>query len=212
MSQNTPSQVNTTVTSTPEQPKVEVTVPAPQQQDQSLVKNAYETTKEAIEKAKKEAREELQRELEEKNNKVKETEKQVESTDSELKQLSKNLENERAEKLEMRNFFLEKMLVSTIPADAFKKEDEYVAVKEKTKGFINKYNMGLEDADWLISTVAKGIPKPEDGTKKAANHGVGTAGLMYNPDNFLKTGSNSSTVPQPSSKSDFDDSDYPIRF
>lgn len=205
MSNNQTAQPTTQITSTPEDTTAKVTIP--NNDTQNLLQGASQSTIDAMEKAKQEAAG-VAKEAEKK---VEEAKEEVTSTNEELKKLNSDLKKEQAEKLEMRNFFLEKMLVSTIPRDVFKKEDEFIAVKEKTKTFINKYNMGLEDADWLINTVANGIPKPESG-KKEPIHGVGTAGL-YNPDNFLKNNNTGSgSVPKQTSNSELEDSDYPIKF
>lgn len=198
---------------TPQEVTVTSTTSSTEQQTQPLLQGLSNSTQEAMDKAKQEIQsiqktEEVTKKVEPVEEKPQKSEAQIEA-ELTLKKLNKDLEVEREQKQEMRNFFLEKMLVSTIQRDLFNKDAEYNEVKEKTKGFINKYNMGLEDADWLINTVAKGIPREEQPKQKKD---VGVAGF-YNPDNFLKNNNTSSgSVPQSGNKPEFEDSDYPIKF
>lgn len=192
----TASQPNVTVTSNSTEP---------------LIQGASNSTQEAIEAAKKEVTRILEEDKKKEAAEIAEQNKpQKTEAELELKRANDELKKANEEKQEMRNFFLEKMLVSTISRDLFKKDEEFNEVKEKTKGFINKYNMGLVDAEWIINTVAKGIPREEQ-PKQASKKDVGVAGF-YNPDNFLKNNNTSSgSVPQSGNKPEFDDSDYPIK-
>ena len=195
----------TTVTVPASQPSVTVTSGT---ETQPLLQGASNSTQEAIEAAKKEVTRILEEDKKKQATEEQENKPQKTEAELELKRANDELKKANEEKQEMRNFFLEKMLVSTISRDLFKKDEEFNEVKEKTKGFINKYNMGLVDAEWIINTVAKGIPREETSKPKKD---VGVAGF-YNPDNFLKNNNTSSgSVPQSGNKSEFDDSDYPIK-
>ena len=175
-----------------------------------LVPGAQNTTQDAIDAARKEAQKVVE---ENKQKAVEENKPQPSEAELELKKASKELEKERGEKLEMKNFFLEKMLISAIPRENFAKEDEFLLLKESTKGLINKYGMSLEDADWLISKVSKSVPplstESEKEPKKKSVGVGGWYGSTYNSDIITKT----VTPPQPASNgSNLDDEDYPIKF
>lgn len=60
---------------------------------------------------------------------------------------------------DQKNFFLDEMLSVHIPQSNFEKEEDYVAEKNIFKTFINKYEISLEDAKWLIT---KAVTKPQD--------------------------------------------------
>jgi hypothetical protein len=180
-----------------------------------LLEGSKNTTQEAIDAARAEA----QKVVNENNNKKAEEKKEEESkpqqlteAELELKKTNKLLQEEREQKLEMKNFFLEKMLISAIPKENFQKEDEYIQLKESTKGLINKYGMSLEDADWLINKVSKSVPVLEQQPEKKTKKEIGIAswyGSTYNSDSLTR----SQSVPQPASKgngANLDDEDYPI--
>ncbi|MFI5405869.1 MAG: hypothetical protein ACHQ1D_05070 [Nitrososphaerales archaeon] len=187
----------------------------------NLTPGAQNTTAEAIEAARAEANKVIQ----ENNKKVEEEKKAVEEEQNkpqlteaeiELKKTNKLLEQERNEKLEMKNFFLEKMLISAIPKENFVKEDEFIQLKESTKGLIVKYGMSLEDAEWVINKVSKSVPSSTATTEtddKKSKKSVGVAGFLgstYNSDSLTK----SQSVPVSQSKdnggANLDDEEYPI--
>jgi hypothetical protein len=220
MSTNNPQvTVSTPTTDTAQPPQVNVnTTP----NTGNLTPGAQNTTAEAIEAARAEANKVIQ----ENNKKVEEEKKaaveeqnkpQLSEAEVELKKTNKLLEQERSEKLEMKNFFLEKMLISAIPKENFAKEDEFIQLKESTKGLIVKYGMSLEDAEWVINKVSKSVPSStattaEDDSKKSKKS-VGVAGFLgstYNSDSLTK----SQSVPVSQSKdnggANLDDEDYPI--
>jgi hypothetical protein len=174
-----------------------------------LIDGAKNSTQEAIDAARAEANKVIQE-----NKKAEENKPQATEAELQLKKVNKELEEERNQKLEMKNFFLEKMLISAIPKENFKKEDEYIQLKESTKGLINKYGMSLEDADWLIAKVSKSVPAletpepQENKNKKSVGVASWNFGTTYNSDNITKpTG-----VPKPASgsSSGIDEDDYPI--
>lgn len=113
-------------------------------------------------------------------------------------------ENEALKKqvLEQKNFFLDEMLSVHIPKSNFEKEEDYNAEKNIFKTFINKYEVSLEDAKWLITKAVNKpapvqAPVPEETTKGkktgkenqqyAGFEGPGTAwGSHYQPDFLTK--------------------------
>lgn len=186
-----------------------------------LLEGAKNTTEEAI----KAAREEAQKVISEKEKQKEEEEEEQNNKDKpqpteaelKLKETNKLLQEERNEKLEMKNFFLEKMLVAALPEENFKEKKDFIELKDSTKGLINKYGMSLEDADWLISKVSKSIPVIETvstETKTKEKKSVGVAGwvgmgnTMYNSD-FI-TRPERKTVPksQTGSSNGITDEDY----
>lgn len=188
-----------------------------QQPTQNLLPDSKNSTQEAIEAARKEAQKVFDdNNKKSQNNNEDNKKEQPSQTEIELKQKIKQLEEERNEKLEMKNFFLEKMLVSSIPRESFKEEKEYAELKDSTKTLINKYGMSLEDADWLIAKVAKSVSQPvSTETDKKENKKTSTAyagwlgNTTYNPDSITKPYSQ----PKPaSSGNNLDDEDYPIPF
>jgi len=175
-----------------------------------LIEGAKNSTQEAIEAARAEANKVIQENK--KAEEEKKTEPQATEAEIQLKKVNKELEEERNQKLEMKNFFLEKMLISAIPKENFKKEDEFIQLKESTKGIINKYSMSLEDADWLIAKVSKSVPalestEPENKKQKSVGVASWNFGTTYNSDNITKP-----SVPKPASgsSSSIDEDDYPI--
>lgn len=200
-------------------------VPSNVNTDVKLIDGAKNTTEEAI----KAAREEANKVIKESENKKIEAQKQEEESKNkpelsqaeiDLKETKKTLEAERNEKLEMKNFFLEKMLVAAIPEENFKEKKDFVELKDTTKGLINKYGMSLEDADWLIAKVSKSVPAPSSTetvveTKKEKKS-VGVAGwvgmgnTLYNSDFITRPAQK--TVPKPQSSSanqnGIEDEDY----
>ncbi|HTH20857.1 MAG TPA: hypothetical protein VL854_01450, partial [Nitrososphaeraceae archaeon] len=177
-----------------------------------LIEGAKNSTQEAIEAARAEANKVIQENK--KAEEEKKTEPQATEAEIQLKKVNKELEEERNQKLEMKNFFLEKMLISAIPKENFKKEDEFIQLKESTKGIINKYSMSLEDADWLIAKVSKSVPalestEPENKKQKSVGVASWNFGTTYNSDNITKP---TQSVPKPASgsSSSIDEDDYPI--
>lgn len=78
--------------------------------------------------------------------------------------------------LEQKNFFLDEMLSVHIPRTNFEKEEDYVAEKNVFKTFINKYEVNLEDAKWLITKAIKPVVQaptptasPEEEKKKTGD-------------------------------------------
>lgn len=223
MSNNNPTPQVTVNTDTQTPAQVNVNTP-PVANNNNLLEGAKNSTQEAIEAARQEANKVIQeskkveaekkKEEEENNNKP-----QLSEAELELKKRTKELEREREEKLEMKNFFLEKMLISAIPRENFQKEDEFIHLKETTKTLINKYGMSLEDAEWVINKVSKSIPQPastDDKDNKKSKKDVGVAGVFfgstYNSDSLTRS---PNSVPQPASSgssngSNLDDEDYPI--
>jgi hypothetical protein len=217
MSTNNPQVTVSTDTAQPPQVNVNTTP-----NTGNLTPGAQNTTAEAIEAARAEANKVIQ----ENNKKVEEEKKaaaseeeqnkpQLSEAEVELKKTNKLLEQERSEKLEMKNFFLEKMLISAIPKENFAKEDEFIQLKESTKGLIVKYGMSLEDAEWVINKVSKSVPETtstEQEDNKKSKKSVGVAGFLgstYNSDSLTK----SQSVPVSQSKdsgANLDDEDYPI--
>ena len=178
-----------------------------------LIEGAKNSTQEAIEAARAEANKVIQENKKaEEEKKIEENKPQATEAELQLKKVNKELEEERNQKLEMKNFFLEKMLISAIPKENFKKEDEFIQLKESTKGIINKYSMSLEDADWLIAKVSKSVPalestEPENKKQKSVGVASWNFGTTYNSDNITKP-----SVPKPASgsSSSIDEDDYPI--
>ena len=211
MSTNNP-QVTASVSATPDTSGVTVTpntFTLTSGTGTGLIDGAKNSTQEAIEAARKEA----QKVVDENKKADNENKPQPTEAELELKKVNKELEEERNQKLEMKNFFLEKMLISAIPKENFKKEDEYIQLKESTKGLINKYSMSLEDADWLIAKVSKSVPalestEPENKKQKSVGVASWNFGTTYNSDNITKPAS----VPKPASgsSSSIDEDDYPI--
>jgi hypothetical protein len=195
-----------------------ISAAAPAVETAKLLEGSKNTTQEAIDAARAEAQkvvnENNNKKAEENKKEAEEAKPQLTEAELELKKTNKLLQEEREQKLEMKNFFLEKMLISAIPKENFQKEDEYIQLKESTKGLINKYGMSLEDADWLINKVSKSVPVLEQQpTEKKTKKEIGIAswygGSTYNSDSLTR----SQTVPQPASKSNggnLDDEDYPI--
>lgn len=163
-----------------------------------LLEGAKNTTAEAIQAA----REEAQKVFKENETKKAEAEKekdeeknkpQLTEAERELKETKKVLDQERNEKLEMKNFFLDKMISAAIPKENFQNEKEFNELTGSTKDLINRYGMTLVDADWLITKISKSIPIPaaetvSTETKKESKKSVGVAGwvgmgnTMYNSD------------------------------
>jgi hypothetical protein len=184
-----------------------------------LLDGAKNTTAEAIQAA----REEAQKVFKENENKKVEAEKEKEEeknkpqlteAERELKETKKVLESERNEKLEMKNFFLDKMISAAIPKENFQNEKEFSELTGSTKDLINKYGMTLVDADWLITKISKSIPIPASAPeavvstetkKETKSKSVGVAGwtgmgnTMYNSD-FI-TRPERKIVPKPQSGS-----------
>lgn len=214
MSTNNPQVTVSTPDTQPPQVNVNTTP------SNNLTPGAQNTTAEAIEAARVEANKVIQ----ENNKKVEEEKKateeqqnkpQLSEAEVELKKTNKLLEQERSEKLEMKNFFLEKMLISAIPKENFQKENEFIELKESTKGLIVKYGMSLEDAEWVINKVSKSVPEAvstDNDDNKKSKKSVGVAGFLgstYNSDSLTK----SQSVPVSQSKdngANLDDEDYPI--
>jgi hypothetical protein len=224
MSNNQPSTEVKVDAQVPQQ--TQTTVPVSTVPSGNLIEGAKNSTEEAIKAAREEANrvynennkkaaaEDQKKESEQNQNKPQLTEAEIE-----LKNTKKALEQEREQKLEMKNFFLEKMLISSIPRENFQKEDEFIQLKETTKGLINKYGMSLEDAEWVINKVSKSIPQPPVSTEpenKKSKKDVGVAGVFFGASNNTTTYNSDSltksqTVPKPaSSGNSFDDEDYPI--
>jgi len=195
--------------------------------DNKLLEGAKSTTAEAIQAA----REEAQKVFKENENKKAEAQKekdeqqnkpQLSQAEIDLKETKKVLENERNEKLEMKNFFLDKMISAAIPKENFQNEKEFAELTGSTKELINKYGMTLVDADWLITKISKSIPVPAasevvstETKKESKSKSVGVAGwagmgnTMYNSD-FI-TRPERKIVPKPQSNggsSDIADEDY----
>ena len=197
--------------------------------DNKLLEGAKNTTAEAIQAA----REEAQKVFKENENKKAEAEKQkdedknkpqLSQAEIDLKETKKVLENERNEKLEMKNFFLDKMISAAIPKENFQNEKEFAELTGSTKELINKYGMTLVDADWLITKISKSIPAPAaseavvstETKKETKSKSVGVAGwtgmgnTMYNSD-FI-TRPERKIVPKPqsgsSSENGIADEDY----
>ena len=191
------------------------TVPSSTAATIGLIDGAKNSTQEAIEAARAEANKVIQENKKaEEEKKIEENKPQATEAELQLKKVNKELEEERNQKLEMKNFFLEKMLISAIPKENFKKEDEFIQLKESTKGIINKYSMSLEDADWLIAKVSKSVPalestEPENKKQKSVGVASWNFGTTYNSDNITKP---TQSVPKPASgsSSSIDEDDYPI--
>jgi hypothetical protein len=66
--------------------------------------------------------------------------------------------------MEQKNFFLDEMLTAYIPKQNYANDEEYATEKGTFKTFINKYEVSLEDAKWLITKSVKPVqtaPQPE---------------------------------------------------
>jgi hypothetical protein len=190
-----------------------------------LLEGAKNTTAEAIQAAREEAQKvfkenetkkaEAQKEKDEESNKP-----QLTEAERELKETKKVLETERNEKLEMKNFFLDKMISAAIPKENFQNEKEFAELTGSTKDLINKYGMTLVDADWLITKISKSIPAvPEavvstETKKEVKSKSVGVAGwtgmgnTMYNSDFITRPERKIVPKPQSGSSSGIEDEDY----
>jgi hypothetical protein len=190
-----------------------------------LLEGAKNTTAEAIQAAREEAQKvfkeskkaeaEAQKEKDEEQNKP-----QLTEAERELKETKKVLETERNEKLEMKNFFLDKMISAAIPKENFQNEKEFAELTGSTKDLINKYGMTLVDADWLITKISKSIPAvPEavvstETKKEVKSKSVGVAGwtgmgnTMYNSDFITRPERKIVPKPQSGSSSGIEDEDY----
>ena len=217
------------------QPQVTtVTTTAPSSQPDSNVINAsgsllagsQNSTQEAIEAARKEA----QKVVEENNKNTLQAPKQQESEEkssdneyisklkAELREFKQKAEAEAQRSLDQYNFFLDEILSVHIPKGHFKKEEDFNAEKESMKAFINKYNVNLQDAKWLIIKSAKGIPNQNEeqqgnGKKEGGKHGVGVAGLLSNPTTYnsdIITRPTQQSIPKSGDNSINDDDDFPL--
>lgn len=186
-----------------------------------LLEGAKNTTAEAIQAAREEAQKvfkenenkkaEAQKEKDEENNKP-----QLSQAEIDLKNTKKELEKEQSEKLEMKNFFLDKMISAAIPKENFQNEKEFTELTGSTKELINKYGMTLVDADWLITKISKSVPAvPETvstETKKSKSVGVagwtGMGNTMYNSDFITRPERKIVPKPQSGSSSGIADEDY----
>ncbi len=189
-----------------------------------LLEGAKNTTAEAIKAAREEAQKifkenetkkvEAEKEKEEEKNKP-----QLSQAEIDLKETKKVLESERNEKLEMKNFFLDKMITAAIPKENFQNEKEFNELTGSTKDLINKYGMSLVDADWLITKISKSVPVPAEAvvsteTKKETKKSVGVAGwtgmgnTMYNSDFITRPERKIVPKSQSSSSSGIEDEDY----
>jgi hypothetical protein len=190
-----------------------------------LLEGAKNTTAEAIQAAREEAQKvfkenenkkaEAQKEKDEENNKP-----QLTEAERELKETKKVLDQERNEKLEMKNFFLDKMISAAIPKENFQNEKEFSELTGSTKDLINKYGMTLVDADWLITKISKSVPAAPASeaavvsteTKKSKSVGVagwtGMGNTMYNSDFITRPERKIAPKPQSGSSSGIEDEDY----
>ncbi len=191
-----------------------------------LLEGAKNTTAEAIQAA----REEAQKVFKENENKKAEAQKekdeeqkdkpQLTEAERELKETKKVLDQERNEKLEMKNFFLDKMISAAIPKENFQNEKEFAELTGSTKELINKYGMTLVDADWLITKISKSVPAVPEAvvsteTKKESKKSVGVAGwvgmgntTMYNSDFITRPERKTVPKPQSGSENGIADEDY----
>ena len=190
----------------------------------TLLKDSQNTTQEAIEAARKEAervvkesQKQPKQEKKEEGEQDDEGQEEEKSLKLELRKYKQIAEEERKRSLDQYNFFLDEILSVHIPQSHFKKEEDFNNEKENMKSFINKYNINLQDAKWLIIKTAKGIPNQNEenngNNKKEGKHGVGVAGLLsspgttYNPEYITKPVQQS--VPKPGG-SHLEDDDFPL--
>ncbi len=206
---------------TPNTPPVQATINT---DNTKLLEGSKNTTAEAIQAAREEAQKvfkeneskkvEAEKEKEEEKNKP-----QLTEAERELKETKKVLETERNEKLEMKNFFLDKMISAAIPKENFQNEKEFSELTGSTKDLINKYGMSLVDADWLITKISKSVPVPAEAvvsteTKKETKKSVGVAGWVgmgnttYNSDFITRPERKNVPKPQSGSSSGIEDEDY----
>jgi len=204
---------------TPNTPPVQATINT---DNTKLLEGAKNSTAEAIQAAREEAQKvfkeneskkvEAEKEKEEEKNKP-----QLTEAERELKETKKVLDQERNEKLEMKNFFLDKMISAAIPKENFQNEKEFSELTGSTKDLINKYGMSLVDADWLITKISKSVPIPEavsTETKKETKKSVGVAGWVgmgnttYNSDFITRPERKNVPKPQSGSSSGIEDEDY----
>lgn len=168
MSDNNPQQVNT--------------VPANNTTDGSLLKPTFSTgtteTKYTIEQPVSDKPESKPVEkIIERNSaqEVLKSEKQIKE-DRERERIVEENEALKKQVLEQKNFFLDEMLSVHIPKSNFENEQDYNAEKNVFKTFINKYEVSLEDAKWLITKAVK-TPQvqapsvPEEGNSKKKTAG-----------------------------------------
>lgn len=216
------------------QPQVTtVTTTAPSSSDSNVINTSgpllagsQNSTQEAIEAARKEA----QKVVEENNKKTLQAPKQdeenkdekdnsdyVSKLKAELREFKQKAEAEAQRSLDQYNFFLDEILSVHIPKGHFKKEEDFNAEKESMKSFINKYNVNLQDAKWLIIKSAKGIPNQNEeqgnGKKEGGKHGVGVAGLLSNPTTYnsdIITRPTQQSIPKSGDNSINDDDDFPL--
>lgn len=146
----------------------------------------------------------------EKTEQQKISEKEIQ-LNNEKKKLQQDLETERDKNLGMYNYFIDKMIVGSIPKESFKKEEEYNQLKDTTKGFVSKYNMSLEDADWFISKVAQSVIVPSSTAetkedKKKTPQYAGYNNTTYSPDLITRgrTPTPAENVGNPKDDSDWD--------
>lgn len=195
-----------------------------------LLAGSQNSTQEAIEAARKEA----QKVVEENNKKTSlqsapkqqnEDENEKDNNDyvsklkAELREFKQKAEAEAQRSLDQYNFFLDEILSVHIPKGHFKKEEDFNAEKESMKAFINKYNVNLQDAKWLIIKSAKGIPNQNEeqsgnNKKEGGKHGVGVAGLLSNPTTYnsdiITRPSQQQSIPKSGDNSINDDDDFPL--
>jgi len=224
MSTNTQSQpavttVSTTAATAAETPKTTAV-------EGNLLRDSQNTTAEAIKAAREEAQriikeasstdpKQKQPKQEEEQNQEDEEEK---SLKLELRKYKQIAEEERKRNLDQYNFILDEVLSVHIPRAHFKKEEDFNTEKESMKSFINKYNVNLQDAKWLITKAVKGIPNQNEeqqtsNKKEGGKHGVGVAGLLsttYNPDYITKPEQQSIPRPAGDSNSHLEDDDFPL--
>jgi len=197
----------------------------------NLLKDAQNTTAEAIQAARAEA----QKLIDENNRKQiqapklqdqpsqdnkeeggQEDNSEVSRLKSELRKYKQEAEAERNRNLDQYNFILDEVLSVHIPKGHFKKEEDFNAEKESIKSFISKYNISLQDAKWFVIKSAKGIPNQneeqqtgKENNKKGNQYAslLSTPGTTYSSD--IVTGGRS--VPKSGSQSESSDiDDYPL--
>lgn len=191
----------------------------------NLLSGAQNTTQEAIlaarteaQKVIKESQQQAQIQAPKKDENNEDNKDEVTSNlKSELRKYKQDYEAAQAKLAEQNNFFLDEILTAHIPQAHFKKEEEYVAEKESMKSFITKYSMSLQDAKWLITKTAKGIPNQneennKEDNKKDSKRSPAYAGFLsgattYNSDIVTKT--TNTSVPKPVDNSSIED-DYPL--
>lgn len=119
------------------------------------------------------------------------------------KELQATIQKLQKQSEQQQNFYLDELLVTHIPKEIFKKEEEYEGEKTNIKNFILKYNVSLEDAKWFIK---KSVPKTIEVEKKNQKDSNQYAGTMFNSSAVTKP---AFTAP---SKPTVNNDDYPIGF